>query len=135
MAAKVKPGKTPNPLTSKGGKVPGPSPDPHTNLVIADIALRSVGTIARRGIERKLLSGYGRKTARDIIKGRTMGQTLAAAIVSRIALRSVPGALVIGAGLLGKALLDRSRQRTAARREGEAELAAMAEDAKGPPRS
>lgn len=121
MAARSRRGKTPDP-------VPGPSPNPRTNLVMADIALRSLGTLARRGLERKLLAGYGRKAARDIIKGRTLGQTLTAAIVSRIASKSVPGALVIGAGLIGKTLLDRRRKR-AAKREGEQELAEMADKA------
>lgn len=136
MADKARRGKTPDPLAAMGDpSVPGPSPNPRTNLILADVALRSVGTLARRGIERKLLAGYGKKAARDIIKGRTLGQTLTAAIVSRIASKSVPGALLIGAGLIGKTLLDRRRKRVAAKREGEAELAKMADNANSRPRS
>lgn len=130
MAGKARHGTTLDPLVAKGDpSVPGPSPNPRTNLILADVALRSLGTLARRGIERKLLAGYGKKAARDIIKGRTLGQSLAATIVSRIASKSVPGALLIGAGLIGRTLLDRSRKRAAAKRDGEEALAKMADNA------
>lgn len=104
----------------------GPSPNPGTNLLIADLALRSGALIARRGLERSLLGKrYAPEKARKIIKGRTMGQTLLSAAVSRLAMGSVPGAILVGGGLLAKTLYDR-RKGKAATRKGEAKLEDMA---------
>ena len=52
--------------------------------------------------------------AKDIVKGRSMAQTLIGTALARVATRSVPGAIVIGGGLLAKTLYDRSRARAAA---------------------
>lgn len=97
-----------NPLAEKNGNVPGPSSNPETNLILADIGLRAVSRLARRTLERKLLSGYGRKQAKAIVKNRNIGKSLANSIIARLATRSLPGAMLIGAGLLAKTLLDRS---------------------------
>jgi hypothetical protein len=42
---------------------------------------------------------------------RSIGRALAGAALTRIATRSVPGALVVGGGLLAKSLYDRRRAR------------------------
>lgn len=105
----------------------GPSPNPKTNLLLADIALRSGALIARRGLERGLLGKrYTPDKARKIIKGRSFGEMLVGAAVSRLALRSVPGAILVGGGLLAKTLYDR-RKGHAAVRKGEAGIEDMAE--------
>lgn len=108
---------SPAPLADGDGKFPGPSPDPQTNLIMTDILLRGVSAFARRGIERRLLSGYGRKKAKEIVGGRTVGQTVASALAARLAMRSVPGALVVGVVMIGKTLLDRSRKRSPSPRD------------------
>ena len=36
-------------------KVPAPSPNPMTNLILADIALRAGGSLLRRGVEKESL--------------------------------------------------------------------------------
>ncbi|MEZ5687904.1 MAG: hypothetical protein R3E21_03815 [Caenibius sp.] len=108
--AKAQGRKKADPLAESGKRVPGPSPDPRTNLALADIALRGVSTLARRAVKRKLLSGYGKKTARDVLKKQTLGQTLTSVIIARIAARSLPGAIIVGVGILGKTLLDRSKR-------------------------
>jgi hypothetical protein len=98
--------------------IKGPSPNPLTNLIIADIALRGGGRLLRHVVERALLGvAYSPDKARRIVKGRGMGQTLVGTAVARIATRSVPGALLVGGGLLAKTLYDRSRKRGKA--EGE----------------
>ena len=104
----------------------GPSPDPKTNLLLADLALRGGALLARRGIERGLLGRrYASDKARKIIKGRSLGETMLSAAVSRLAMGSVPGAILVGGGLLAKTLYDRRRGR-AATRKGEAKIEEMA---------
>jgi hypothetical protein len=93
----------------------GPSPNPMTNLVIADIALRGGAQLLRHAVERTVLGAkYSPEKAKDIVKGRSMAQTLIGTALARVATRSVPGAIVIGGGLLAKTLYDRSRARAAA---------------------
>lgn len=97
----------------------GPSPNPMTNLIIADVALRGGGRLLRHVVERNLLGvKYPADKARDIVKGRSMTQTLLGTAVARIATRSVPGALLVGGGLIAKTLYDRSKKRSQAEAEG-----------------
>ncbi|MFY8193948.1 hypothetical protein [Novosphingobium sp. B1] len=97
------------------GTVPSPSPNPMTNLILADIALRTGSLLLRRGVEKGLIaSKMGPKKAGRLIEGRSMVQTLVGASIARLATRSVPGAIVVGGGLLAKTLYDRKRSRKAA---------------------
>ena len=101
----------------------GPSPNPMTNLVIADIALRGGGRLLRHTVERVLLGAkYSPEKAKDIVKGRSMGQTLLGTAIARVATRSVPGALLVGGGLLAKTLFDRRKGGRRARAEGNADV-------------
>ncbi|PEQ11909.1 hypothetical protein B2G71_14070 [Novosphingobium sp. PC22D] len=125
-------GRKAEPLVDKVAGSPedfaGPSPNPHTNLVIADVALRSGSMLARRAVERALLgSRYTPRKARAILKGRTLGETLLHTAVAKVATRSVPGMILVGGGLLAKTLYDRSRG-SAAKVEGEIALHEQAED-------
>jgi hypothetical protein len=95
--------------------VTGLSPDPVTNLVIADIVLRGAAALARNGVERAMVGrGYTpEKGAAVLDQKRTLGQTLVSAALARVASRSVPGAIVVGGGMLAKTLYDRHQdQRT-----------------------
>lgn len=95
-------------------KVPAPSPNPMTNLIITDIALRAGGTLLRHTLERGAIGAkVGAKKAGRIVKGRSMIQTLVGTAVARIATRSVPGAIVVGSGMLIKTLVDRKRAKQA----------------------
>lgn len=115
-------------LAGDPAELHGPSPNPHTNLLIADVALRGSAMIARRAVERGLLgSKYAPRKAKAILKGRTLGETLLHTTIARIAVRSVPGAIIVGGGLIAKTLYDRSRSHQA-RGEGDAKLHAMAKD-------
>ena len=123
-------GNAPAAAKDAAGKTPGLSPNPMTNLLIADIALRGGGRLLRHAVETTLLgTKYPKGKARDIVKGRGMAQTLIGTAIARVATRSVPGALVIGGGLLAKALYDRRKGTRAAKAEGEAEVAEQAERA------
>lgn len=105
----------------------GPSPNPMTNLIIADIALRGGGRLLRGAVERVLLGAkYSPEKAKAIVKGRSMTQTLLGTAVARVATRSVPGALLIGGGLLAKTLFDRRKDAGAAKAEGEVQVAKQA---------
>jgi len=100
----------------------GPSPNPATNLAIADIAMRSGTVLARRAVERAMLGAkYSDRKAKKILKGRSLTETLVHGVLARVALRSVPGAIIVGGGLVAKTLYDRSKAGQA-RRKGEAEL-------------
>ena len=114
----------------KSGEVPGPSSNPATNLLIMDIAIRGASLLAARGIETAALRlRYHRDRAGDIVEGRSMIATLTATGAARVATRSVPGLLLVTGGLLAKTLLDRSLRPREARRRGDRQLAAQAEQA------
>lgn len=109
---------------STGGEVPGPSTNPATNLLLADIALRTSSYLAWRFIQRGLLKGkYTPEEARRIVGNRPLQKKLAAFAVSKVASRSVPGAMLVGGSLIAKTLFDRSQRRRKSRRSGERELA------------
>ena len=111
-------------------KVPGPSTNPATNLLILDVAVRGASLVAGRAMERALLrTRYQREKAHDIIKGRSMMSSLAATGVARVATRSVPGFLLVTGGLFAKAVIDRSLSRRESVRRGERRLAEQAAEA------
>jgi hypothetical protein len=106
------------------GKVPGPSPNPATNVLIAEILVRGAGRLARRTMEKGLLKArFDQEQAAAIVEGRGLAHTLVSTTVARVATRSVPGALLVGGGLLAKTLYDRSISRHKARRRGRKTLA------------
>jgi hypothetical protein len=111
-------------------KVPGPSSNPATNLLIIDVAVRGVSMIVGRGMEKALLrTRYNPGKAADIVKGRPLWQSMAATGAARMATRSVPGFLLVTGGLLAKAVFDRSLGRREAVRRGERDLADQAAQA------
>ncbi len=108
--------------------VPGPSTNPSTNLIIHDIILRSAGRLTRITLEKALLGRrYGSRFAKDVVDNRSVLHTMAAYGVTKVATRSVPGAVAVGGGLLIKTLFDRSRSKRKARRDGHKALTEQAE--------
>ncbi|EIZ78895.1 hypothetical protein WSK_2438 [Novosphingobium sp. Rr 2-17] len=106
----------------------GPSPNPATNLAIADIALRGGSVLARRAVERAMLGKkYSDGHAKSILRGRSMGETLLHSVLARVALQSVPGAIIVGGGLVAKTLYDRSKAGRA-KRAGRVKLDEMAQE-------
>ena len=115
-------------------KIPGPSSNPATNLLILDIAMRGASMVAGRAMQRALLGArYDPEKAAHIVEGRTIFQSMTATGAARIASKSVAGFLLVTGGLLAKTLLDRSLRPREARRRGEKQLAAQA--AKAPDES
>ena len=106
---------------------PGVSPNPMTNLLLTDLVLRGGGQIMRHAVERTILgTRYPKEKAKNIVKGRSMVQTIVGTALARIATRSVPGAIVIGGGMIAKTLYDRSKGKAAAEAEGAREVRAQA---------
>lgn len=100
---------------------PTPSPSPMTNVILADVLLRAGGQLLRRSVETGVLGRqFGKGKAKKIVKGRSMTQTLLGTAIARIATRSVPGAIIVGGGLLAKTLYDRRRATEAAKEGKEA---------------
>lgn len=111
-------------------KVPGPSPNPATNLMIADVAVRGASIVFRQALEKGLLRArFGPEKAREIVEGKSMGKSLTAAAVSKLATRSIPGFLLVGTGLLAKTIVDRSLQRREPTREAPTEPPKQADNA------
>lgn len=99
--------------------VPGPSPNPATNLLIHDIVLRSIGRLSRISVEKAMLGRkYGREFARETVDNRSSLHALAAYGVTKVATRSIPGFALVTTGLILKTLFDRSQSRRKAQREG-----------------
>ncbi len=111
-------------------KVPGPSTNPATNLLIGDIAMRGLSMLLGRGIESALLkTRYDAEKAKGIVQGRTLKQSLMATGAARVATKSVPGFLAVSGGLLAKSLFDRALGRGEAKRQGEKTLNKQAANA------
>lgn len=109
--------------------VPGPTHNPAANLLMADVVMRTGSYVLRSFVERNLLKGrYDSKTARDIVKNQPAGQRLASFAIAKIASRSLPGAALVGTGLLVRTLYARGKARRKARQLGDARLLEQAED-------
>ncbi|MGX7952063.1 hypothetical protein ACWPM1_05790 [Tsuneonella sp. HG249] len=115
--------------TGDSDKVFGPSTNPATNLIIQDVAMRAGGRLVRHTLEKGLLRGrYGGAGAKAIVENRSLVNTLVSGMLARYATRSVPGAILIGTGLLAKTLYDRGRSKRLSRRSGDQTLKKMAEE-------
>ncbi|KLE32289.1 hypothetical protein AAW01_10920 [Aurantiacibacter gangjinensis] len=115
-------------LAGAPGDVPGPSTNPATNLLLADIVIRVIGRITRQTVEKAMLGKrYGSAFAREAIDNKSIMHSLAAYGVTKFATKSVPGAMIVGSVAAGKLLFDRGRSRRAARKAGEAFLSKQAD--------
>jgi len=108
----------------------GPSPNPSTNQLLADLALQGGSLLLRRSVERSILGMTdGKKPdAKNAVK-RTVGQTILGAAVAKLATKSVPGAIVVAGGLLALTLHERRKAKLAKQEDKTAEDE-LAEDGK-----
>lgn len=81
---------------------------PVTSLIIGDMAMRAGQALLRRGVETGVLHGAKAKGGR-LIRGRTLRETLIGTALAQVARSSVPGAILVGGGIVAKALRDRRR--------------------------
>jgi hypothetical protein len=115
--------------TGDSDNVFGPSTNPATNLIIQDVAMRAGGRLVRHTLEKGLLRGrYGGEAAKAIVENRSLVNTLVSGMLARYATRSLPGAILIGTGLVAKTLFDRGTSKRRARRAGDRTLKKMAEE-------
>jgi len=90
------------------------------NILLVDILLRTGLRLGRRQIEKGLLQrNFTRRQARRIISGRPLSKSLVSIIASRIATRSVPGAMLVGGGILAKLMIDARKSARKADGHGE----------------
>eukprot|EP01037_Dinobryon_pediforme_P007753 gene7753-7818_t len=89
---------------------------PVATMILADMALRAGQALVRRGVERGILQGQPAPKGR-VVRGRSLGETVVGTVLNEVARRSVPGAILVGGGLLAKALRDRHRAKTERKRE------------------
>lgn len=98
-----------------------PSPDPVTNLVIADIVLRGAGNLLRQRLEKGMLTGQlDNEKAKKLVESRGIASTLALWGASRLATRSPVGLAVVAGGLAAKVLYDRGKAIEGRRRKRKA---------------
>jgi len=103
-------------------RLPLPSDNPATNLLIADIVLRGASTLLRRNVEERVVkaSSNDAKEAKAVLDGRTLITSLGLYGASKIATRSVPGLVLVTGGLVLKTLYDRGKARQSKTRQNKA---------------
>lgn len=108
----------PDPADTPTDKPPAPallppSPNPATNLLIADIVVRGATSLFRKGVQKRVAE----KTARDeteaqhVLDGRGIITTLGLYGASKLATRSPVGLGIVAGGLVLKTLYDRGSAR------------------------
>ncbi|MEQ5787463.1 hypothetical protein J3454_06115 [Erythrobacter sp. NFXS35] len=101
----------------KSGESRLPSPDPATNLMIADVVLRGANLLLRKRLEKGLLTGQiGSDNAKRLVENRGVMSTVALWGASRLATRSPVGLAVVAGGLAAKVLYDRGKRVQSKRR-------------------
>lgn len=99
-------------IVQHDSEVPGTSETAAANLLMADIVMRIGSSALRHFVESRLLKGrYGPDTARRVMRERSVGKALTSIAVAKIATRSVPGAAIVGTGILAKTLYERGKAR------------------------
>lgn len=88
-----------------------PSPDATTNLLIADIIVRSASSLFRKSVERRVAkaSTVDDEDANALVDGSTLIKSLALYGASKVATRSPLGLGLIAGGLALKTLYDRGK--------------------------
>ena len=107
---------------ARGESVKALSPNPATNLIMANTIVRTGSILLRKAVDKRMLRRrYGKETAEAAAENQGLGSTLTALALSKMATRSTPGAIMVGSGMLAKTLYDR-RQAKKARAKGDAEI-------------
>ncbi|WP_299194101.1 hypothetical protein [uncultured Erythrobacter sp.] len=98
---------------SRESRLPLPSDNPATNLLIADIVVRGASSLLRKQVEQKVAkaSSDTPEDAKQALDGRSMLLTLGLYGASKLATRSVSGLAIVASGLVAKTLYDRGKAR------------------------
>jgi hypothetical protein len=95
------------------------------NKLLARLARQHGGKLLDAAIE-KLIPAEAKAADRQ----KTISGSVANAVLARVALRSVPGAILVGGGILAKRLHDKRKARKAAEREAAADSALLSPEPK-----
>ncbi|KUR70093.1 hypothetical protein AQZ52_14585 [Novosphingobium fuchskuhlense] len=113
-------------MTQAAPESPVDPVSPLTRTILAGIAMRAGSSLLKRGVDRGILGAApdalkaaakaaGVKAAQQAAKApkvkRGIGARILTAAATRIATRSVPGAIVVGGALLAKTLHERRKNR------------------------
>ena len=92
-------------------RFPVPSTNPATNLIIADLIVRSLSTMIRNKVETSVAKANfdDEERAKALVDGRTIVTSMALYGASKLATRSPIGLGIVTAALVGKTLYDRGR--------------------------
>tara|TARA_A100001037_G_scaffold248175_1_gene230403 strand:- start:1034 stop:1447 length:414 start_codon:yes stop_codon:yes gene_type:complete len=107
---------------ARGEPVTGLSPNPASNLIMANAIVRTGSILLRKAVDKRMLRNrYGKDTADAAAENQGLGSTLTSLALAKMASRSTSGAIMVGSGMLAKTLYDR-RQAKKARAKGDAEI-------------
>ena len=93
--------------------------------LLATLARQHGGKLLDAAIERLIPA-----EAKAADQKKSVSGSVANAVLARVALRSVPGAILVGGGILAKRLHDKRKARLAAEREAKAESPLLAPEPK-----
>lgn len=83
-------------------------------LIAANFAMKAGTRMLQGLVEKTILRGrYGESAAERILREKRVKGSAIASTAARVATRSRPGALLVGAGLLAKTLFDKGGERRA----------------------
>ncbi len=88
---------------------------PLVKLLLADVVVRGAGRLVRSQTARKFIAQRLGLTPGEVAEKPSLPKRVAGAVALRVATRSVPGAVVVGTGLIAHGLYKRGKARRAAR--------------------
>ena len=108
-------------LVQHDGDVPGLSASKAAaSLVLADLVTRAGNSLLKHFVKSTIVKGsYDKKTAKALVGRRTPSQKVTALALAQVATRSVPGAAVVGAGLVAATIYRRGKAKRDARIAGD----------------
>ena len=98
---------------NRTSKLPLPTDNPATNLLITDIVVRGASSLLRKKVEQRVAraSSDTPEDAKQALDGRSLLTTLGLYGASKLATRSVSGLAIVASGLVAKTLYDRGKAR------------------------
>jgi hypothetical protein len=110
-----------NPKTGTDAETTAPASSPLTTLILTDIAMSAGSALLARSVGGRGMAGrvlaraLPTRSPGGLIRGPSLAGSLVGTAIARIATRSVPGAIVVGGGLVAKALYERRKAKRAAK--------------------
>lgn len=109
--------------------------NPLVKLLLADVVVRNAGRVVRSQAAKRFIARHMGIAPDQVAEKPSLAKRVAGVVALRVATRSVPGALVVGGGLLAHGLYKRGKARRAARQAADAGAPAPASPPPGTPAS